>query len=159
MKRTPRSNSSIPHYIQVHNVYNKPETQNSPVLDQVASILSRAPTDTLPRNSSIDHLIVGDFNIHHPSWGGHIIRLDIRAFRLLELIDKFNLSQHLPPGTATYISSIASKSTLDLVFTSTSLIDRIQMCNVVEELDHDSDHMPIGTVLDLTIQTAAPDTR
>lgn len=119
IKLMPYSNSFIPHCIQVHNVYNKLETHNSPVLDQVASILSRGPTDTLPRNSSINNLIAGDFNIHHPSWGGHIIRLDIREFRLLELINKFNLSQHLPPGTATYIRSIGSKSTLDLVFTST----------------------------------------
>ena len=32
-----------------------------------------------------------------------------------------------------------------------SVINWIQMCNVLEELDHNSDHMLIGIVLDLTI--------
>lgn len=33
------------------------------------------------------------------------------------------------------------------------------MCNILEDLNHDSDHMPIGRMLGVTIQTAAPDTR
>ena len=33
------------------------------------------------------------------------------------------------------------------------------MCDVVEALDHDSDHLPIGTILDLSLQNKAPDTR
>ena len=34
------------------------------------------------------------------------------------------------------------------------------MCDVVEALDHDSDHhLPIGTILDLSLKNSAPDTR
>ena len=33
------------------------------------------------------------------------------------------------------------------------------MCDVVEALGHDSDHLPIGTILDLSLKNAAPDTR
>ncbi len=33
------------------------------------------------------------------------------------------------------------------------------MCDVVEVLDHNSDHLPIGTILDLSLQNTAPDTR
>ena len=40
IKLTPHLTPSNPHYIQVQNVYNEPEAQNSPIFDQVASILS-----------------------------------------------------------------------------------------------------------------------
>lgn len=33
------------------------------------------------------------------------------------------------------------------------------MCDVVEALDHDSDPLPIGTFLDLSLLNTAPDTR
>ena len=33
------------------------------------------------------------------------------------------------------------------------------MCDVVEAPDHDSDHLSIGTILDLSLQNTAPNTR
>ena len=33
------------------------------------------------------------------------------------------------------------------------------MCDMVETLDHDSDHLPIRMMLDLSLQNTAPDTR
>lgn len=149
------------HNIHIHNLYNKPDTSNSPVLDDLTSILSQTAiaANNLPYEVTTDHVIVGDFNIHHPSWGCKTTQADNRAPQLLEIIDEFNLTQHLPPGTTTYISPLGSESTIDLVFTSAGLTERIQMCDVVEALDHDSDHLPIGTILDLSLQNTAPDTR
>ena len=106
-----------------------------------------------------DYVIVGDFNIHHPSWGCKTTQADNQATQLLEIIDEFNLTQHLPSGTTTYISRLELESTINLVFTSAGLTERIQMCDVVEALNHDSDHLPIGTILDLSFQNTAPDTR
>ena len=64
----------------------------------------------------------------------------------------------MPPVTTKYISPLGSKSTIDLVFTSAGLTESIQMCDVVEALDHDSDHLPIETILDLRLQNAVSDT-
>ena len=45
------------------------------------------------------------------------------------------------------------------MFISEGLTEKIEMCDLVETLDHDSDHLPIGTILDLSLQYTAPDTR
>ena len=94
------------HYIHVHNLYNKPGTSNSPVLDDLTSILSQTPAtaNNLPYKVTADHIIVGDFNIHHPSCVCKTAQADNWAPQLLKLIDKFNLTQHLPHETTTYIS-------------------------------------------------------
>lgn len=46
---------------------------------------------------------------------------------------------------------------MEFVITSAGLADRIQMCNAPEKLELASGHMPIGTMLDLTVQMTAPD--
>ena len=98
------------HNIHIHNLYNELDASNSPVLDDLISILSQTAiaANNLPNEVTTDHVIVGDFNIHHPSWGCKTTQADNRAPQLLEIIDEFNLTQHLPPGTTTYISPLGS---------------------------------------------------
>ena len=57
----------------------------------------------------------------------------------------------LPPGTVTYEEGRA-QSTIDLCLVTTGLIDRVVKSEVDRNLDHDSDHLPISTTLDLTVQ-------
>ncbi len=106
-----------------------------------------------------DYVSVKDFNIHHLSWGCKTTQADNQAPQLLGIINEFDLTQHLPPGTTTYISLLRSESTINLVFTSARLTKRIQMCDVVEALDHNSDYLPVGAILDLSLQNTTPDTR
>ncbi len=149
------------HNIHIHNFYNKPDASNSRVLDDLTSILSQTAiaANDLHYEVTIDHVIFGDFNIYHPSWCCKITQADNLAPKLLEIIDEFNLTQPFPPGTAIYIIPLGSECKVDFVFTSAGLTERIQMCDVVEALDHDSDHIPIRTILDLSLQNTAPDTR
>lgn len=107
-------------------------------------------------NSSTEHIVLGDFNIHHSTWGGIHIRPDKRSDELLHIIDQFSLIQHLPQGTTTYISPHGSESTLDLLFTTFGLKERIFFCNVREDLDHDSDYFPIETIIDISIKQTGP---
>ncbi len=150
-----------PHHIHIHNLYNEPDASNSSVLDDFTSILSQTAiaANNLPYKWTTDHVIVGDFNIHHPYWSFKSTQADNRAPKLLGIIDEFNLPQQLPAGTTIYISPLELESTINLMFTSARLTERIQMCDVVEALDHFTDHLPIGTNLDLSLQNTAPDTR
>ena len=43
------------------------------------------------------------------------------------------------------------------MFTSAGLTEKKRMCDLVEALDHDSEPLPIGTILDLSLQNTAPD--
>lgn len=149
------------HKIYINNLYNKSNISNSPIFDDLTSILSQTAitTNNLPFEVTTDHVIIGDFNIHHLSWGCKTTQANNRTPQLLKIINKFNLIQHLPPRTTTYISPLESKSTIDLVFISAGLTKKIQICNMVEALDHDLGHLSIGTILDLSLQNTAPNTR
>ncbi len=149
------------HNIHIHKFYNEPDDSNGPVLDDFTSILSQTAiaANNLPYKMTTDHVIVRDFNIHHPSWGCKTTQADNWVLKLLEIIDEFDLTQHLSPRTTKYISPLGSESTINLEFTSARLTEKIQIFDVVEALDHDSDHLSIGTILDLSLQNTEPDTR
>ncbi len=133
------------------------DASNSLLLDDLTSILSSTAiaANNLPYKVTKDHVIVGDFNIHYHSWGCKTEQADNRAHQLLKIIVEFNLTQHLLPETTKYISPLGSESTIDLVLTSAELTEKIQMSDVVEALDHNSKHVPIGTILDLSLQNTA----
>lgn len=38
-----------------------------------------------------EYIILGDFNLHHPSWGGTGIQSDTEAEDLLEVMDLYNI--------------------------------------------------------------------
>ncbi|KNG79995.1 putative reverse transcriptase [Aspergillus nomiae NRRL 13137] len=126
-----------------------------------------------------DHIILGDFNLHHPAWSeqdAHAdpsqidrttttdidtdetgrdrrTRTDRRAPKLLEFTDSRLLDLWLEPGTVTRDWN-NHRSTIDLVFRAQSLADQFIACEVAPEVHADSDHLPIRTILDFSPQTA-----
>ena len=80
--------------IHIHNLYKKPNTSNSLIFNDLTFILSQIAIiiNNLLYKATIDHIIIGDFNIHHPSWGCKIIKTNNRAPQLLEIIDEFNFT-------------------------------------------------------------------
>jgi hypothetical protein len=65
-----------------------------------------------------------------------------RSFQLLlSLQELHNLCLLLPPATITYKRHIA-QSTIDLVFSSSSLSQTLTACRSREDLDHGSDNYP-----------------
>ncbi|KAJ6019800.1 hypothetical protein N7499_003100 [Penicillium canescens] len=76
----------------------------------VVSRMGRRPG----RPSSI---ILGDFNIHHPAWGGDDAVQDAKADALIELTNSADLDLCLAPGTITRDES-SHQTAIDLVFGS-----------------------------------------
>ncbi len=55
------------HYLQVHNLYNEPSTQPSLALVELQMALrEEGKFNNEGSGTSTQHIIVGDFNIHHP---------------------------------------------------------------------------------------------
>jgi endonuclease/exonuclease/phosphatase family metal-dependent hydrolase len=135
----------------IHNVYrtrNLPSTssENQPPdeplpLDthEIFSFVSAAISD-----DSADHILVGDFNIHHPNWGGPRVIPHRASQLLLSLQELHNLSLLLPPEIITF-KRHGGESTIDLVFSSSDLMNSLTACCLREDLDHGSDHYPIET--------------
>jgi hypothetical protein len=108
--------------VMIHNVYrtrNLPPTssENQPPdeplpLDthEIFSFVSAAISD-----ASADHILLGDFNLNHPTWGGPRVTPHRASQLLLSLQEQHHLSLLLPPETITF-KRHGGKSTIDLVF-------------------------------------------
>ncbi|KUL81545.1 hypothetical protein ZTR_10067 [Talaromyces verruculosus] len=97
----------------------------------------------------MQHIVLGDFNLHHPLWSGTQYRhVDDEAAELIDLVDEHGLEQLLPPGTVTYERADA-RTTIDLIWASSTLTDRLVSCTDKREWWYGADHVPILTQFDL----------
>jgi hypothetical protein len=91
---------------------------------------------------SADHVLLGDFNIHHPNWGGPRVTPHCASQLLMSLQELHNLSLLLPPESITF-KRHGGESTIELVFSSSDLMNSLTACRLREDLDHGADHYPI----------------
>jgi hypothetical protein len=149
----------------VHSAYSKPPESHSTT--QVPEQLETA-LQAVEHWRDSEQLLVGDFNLHHPSWGGHNSRRHRLATDLIARTGGAGLRQLLEPGTVTrdltknagLPTETRERTTIDLVFCSEGLGRRITSCRVREDLEKGSDHLPIETVFALhDTQQDTPPTR
>lgn len=141
--------------IHVHNIYNQMKGGNAPfsTLRKLEEVLSEYA------GNKDEHLVLGDFNLHHPAWGGEdSTTIDPEAEDLISLTLFNNLSQMIPEGTITYEEG-NKKSTIDLIFASPLLAEGVQMCDTQTTFDHDSDHLLILSQWTLNVVEAIPEAR
>jgi len=134
--------------LHIHNIYNPIEgTENR---QSTLPDLRKA----LEEDRRGEHLIVGDFNLHHPMWAGtQLRRSSIEAGDLLEIIMDYHLELLLPVGTKTRQEQ-GEPSTIDLVFGTQQLVPKTISCDLAgNELDHDSNYLLITTLLEMSITT------
>ena len=141
--------------VHIHNIYNPSPTRDCPqgTLPTLRGVLSREMDG--------EHIVLGDFNLHHPLWGGIEQRPPHReADYLLSVVEEHQLNLILPPGTRTRQEQ-GHNTTIDLVFATQWLADRIISCGLADEqLDHDSDHLPISTIIQVsTAERQSPSKR
>ena len=128
--------------IHIHNIYN-PST-SAPDASSALITLETA----LNQNKDEKHIAIGDFNLHHPVWGGvDITRTERASETLLEIIETDQMEQILTPETVTYLDK-GTKSTIDLVFMTSLLKDSLIVCQT-KEFKYGSDHYPIITYINL----------
>lgn len=131
--------------VHIHNVYNPgPGSYSS------TTCLSILPMARQQISKKVgEYILLGDFNLHHPFWSGPTWPTQhAAADALLDLIDDFDLSLTLPAGTITW-KARGSTSTIDLVFMTRGLVDRLVQCGAAPELNQSSDHIPVVTCLTL----------
>ena len=130
----------------MHNIYNltrRSESDNS-VLTDVRAITQN--------NQSEEQILLSDFNLHHPMWGGADVKhTDPGSADLLATIEDFNLTNTLPPRTMTYEEGTA-RTTINLCLATLGLVNQTIKSQVDQDLDHNSDHLPISTVIDIRVQ-------
>jgi exonuclease III len=139
--------------LRLYNIYNPRLDADSQTdtLDILEQVINR-------QNGSC--LLLGDFNLHHPAWGGDYIRhTDTRSDKLLELTDAWLLDLWTEPGAITRDEQ-GHQSTIDLTWGSMDLTARLVACEMAPDVHADSDHLPIRLLLDIdTPPTPAPKRR
>lgn len=126
--------------VVIHNIYNP-----VPTLEPANSTLSMLQT-AMEQWRQAEQIVVGDFNLHHPYWGGLMAqRADPEAEEALRLIENFDLALLYEAGTVTFRNR-GSESTIDLSLATPGLQDSLIRCLPREDLDHDSDHIPLETI-------------
>jgi hypothetical protein len=94
-------------------------------------------------------MVVGDFNLHHPYWGGEGASRDAEAEELLDIMEVAALDNWLPEGEVTRLGGGGRGTTIDLVLATTDLREKMINCEVNDRVHADSDHLPIHTLLDI----------
>lgn len=101
-------------------------------------------------------LILGDFNLHHPLWGGrHTLGTHNWSSILIDSMEERGLELANVQGTATRTCR-DNKTTIDLTWASTAALDILTEWRIADELDIGSDHLPIAVKLDLAIESLPP---
>lgn len=96
-----------------------------------------------------EQIVLGDFNLHHPSWGGADVQADQEADDLILLMEEFEMKQVFPQGIITWRCA-NSQSTIDLIFMTPLLQESLIQCQTSKLLDCHSDHEPIRTLINLS---------
>ena len=135
--------------IHIHNAYNpSPATGQPSVIRPLHNVLAEHPGQ--------QHVVVGDFNLHHPLWA----RPDYNhrheeADELVNLAADHGLELLTPPGTITYDKHMGRRchqTTVDLAWATTPVADRLVRCQDRRDWLHAADHVPIITELDISVQ-------
>lgn len=135
--------------IHIHNVYNPCQTSGSSSrLGEIQKVLQGT-------RSNVEHILLGDFNLHHPLWGGAGVEAEEDAEKLIIITEEAHLKQVLPSGTIAWHRH-ECESTLDLVFLSPLLQESLLECQKSTSSDTHSDHEPIRTVISLLTMEAKP---
>ena len=134
------STDGVTRTLHIHNVYNP-----SPSSYSSTDSPSTLPAVRQQLAADAQHVLLGDFNLHHPFWNG-VTRptQHAAADQLLDIVEEFDLSLTLPKGTVTW-EARNSFSTIDLVFMSEFLTERLEHCMSRPEMNQSSDHIPIST--------------
>lgn len=140
--------------VAVHSAYNKPPESISTreIPEQLEAIVRAISNNDIP-----EQVLLGDFNLHHPAWGGEGCGTHRLAADLIQATGVADLEQILPEGTITrdiikntgQIDERREQTTVDLAFCSDKMRRRILSCRVREDLNKGSDHLPIETVFAL----------
>jgi exonuclease III len=124
------------------NIYNECGTTGT------VDLLNNLLCGNQQRHSRRHLMIAGDFNLHHPTWGGIEATQDSGSDKLIELCDEADLDMWLEPGTITRDQN-GERTTIDLLFGTPALTERLVVCELALDCHADSDHLPIRALLEV----------
>ena len=143
------------HYIQIHNLYNESNIRSCTSLIELQTFLKK---ESRFNNENFDlftqHIIVENFNIHHSIWKNVQVKTDLKTSELLTIMNEFQLISNLKFEISIFVNCRENEITINLCLTTKELTNRIIICRIRENLNHDFDHLFIETIFDVSINIA-----
>ena len=100
---------------------------------------------------SKENILVKDFNLHHFTWKeSFYLRQHLLLNELIEMITNIDASLALSQDTITRTYQ-ESQMTINLVFTTENITNRLIWCEINEKMKNFSDHLLIQTVINLKV--------
>ena len=132
--------------VTIINVY-KPQGEgfNGQALSAVKEALELAKGEIM---------LLGDFNIHYPAWGGIHIASKAQSERLLHETEVRGLKLATPKGEPTWKRG-QHESIIDLTFLSDGLYKRLSFCGTEDRWALTKDHIPICIQIDAAVHPTA----
>ncbi|KAK1708356.1 hypothetical protein BDP67DRAFT_146891 [Colletotrichum lupini] len=126
--------------ITIHNVYNNKQSIS------MSKLLIESDHPVTGESA----ILVGDFNLHHPGWGGDgVAQVEKDAEILHQATSMAGMRCLLPPGLRSYSRSATdsgdSSTTIDLAFAGQRLESRAHPTRALSVPGFDSDHRPLHT--------------
>ena len=139
--------------IWIHSVYSEPP-------GGYAVRQYNSPIPLLPELLQLEgeHILLGDFNLHHAAWSLKSSPSHAAAEPLLQIISSYDLHLVSPKG-ATSWEARGFSTTIDLTLASQGIVDRVAVCAVRQDLDFGSDHYPIASEFELESIRVEPQRR
>ena len=103
-------------------------------------------------------ILLGDFNCHHPRWGGMQAATETQAEHLLHATTGLNLTLTTPVGDPTWKRG-KRESVIDLTFVSPYIERKLIQCGTQPDWAITADHIPILIRIDTTTQPPAESKR
>ncbi len=96
-------------------------------------------------------ILVEDFNLHHLTWEkSFYLKQHLLSNDLIEIITNVNASLTLSWDMITR-NYQKSQMTIDLIFTTDDIMNRLIRCEIDEEMKNFSDHLLIQTIINLRV--------
>ena len=144
----------------LYNIYL--DQHNDQALHAMANSTAKKQAAAARQGKNCEVIWLGDFNRHHPAWdeerNHHLFTAAAcqRAQTLLDRLQRFHMEMALAQGVPT-LRAMGSKNLTrpDNVFCTAGLTDVLISCRVhPERQPQNTDHFPIATAFDLTLETA-----
>lgn len=128
--------------IQLVNIY--VQAEGGRVTLRRDSALRKVP-DLLDNDKEC--LLLGDFNLHHPSWGGERVHCaDEAARELIDITTQRGLYLATNQGATTWQGGWSQGTTIDLTFLTPGLYNHLISCTPLDPTEEVEDHSAIQTI-------------
>ena len=132
--------------IHIHEAYNS-SLRNYKIIHEKENLSNIEKTLHMSKES----ILVENFNLHHFTWRESFYsRQHLLLNELIKMITNIDASLALSQDTITR-NYQESQMTIDLIFTTENITNRLIQCKINEEMKNFSDHLLIQTVIDLKV--------